>query len=540
MRLGLGGLFSLIAAADNIRMTASTHPPLVQRLLEPAAYPHPTHGIRLVETHISWVFLTGPFAYKVKKPVDFGFLDFTTLERRRGFCEAEVQISGRFAPDIYLGTVPITGSADEPRMDGQGRPIEWAVKLVQFDEAERLDNLFTAGRLTTGECERLGAEIARVEESLAVADAASGWGTTAGVRAAVTTMGTRLCDARPDATERMTLLERWITRALAAAEPTITARIAGGRVRECHGDLHLANIVLHRGRMLAFDAIEFSPELRWIDVANDVAFLAMDLRARGRSDLAAHLVSGWMETANDHAAAAVLPIYEVYRAVVRAGVAALRGDRDGPSGSARAETDRYLDLAERLTHRERPRLFATCGVSGSGKTTLAADVIGGCNAVRLRSDVERKRLAGMQPTERPADAAHEQLLYGGAASRRVYERLATVARGLLGTGMSVVIDAACNRRWQREMLAAAARDCGAPLVWLDFDMPAETVLTRVAARAAAGADASDASIDVVRAQLAEREPITAAELVAAGAGEPPRRVWVTERELGDSGFVGRL
>jgi predicted kinase len=292
--------------------------------------------------------------------------------------------------------------------------------------------------------------------------------------------------------------------------------------------------------MLAFDAIEFSPELRWIDVANDVAFLAMDLRARGRSDLAAHLVSGWMETANDHAAAAVLPIYEVYRAVVRAGVAALRGDRDGPSGSARAETDRYLDLAERLTHRERPRLFATCGVSGSGKTTLAADVIGGCNAVRLRSDVERKRLAGMQPTERPADAAHEQLLYGGAASRRVYERLATVARGLLGTGMSVVIDAACNRRWQREMLAAAARDCGAPLVWLDFDMPAETVLTRVAARAAAGADASDASIDVVRAQLAEREPITAAELVAAGAGEPPRRVWVTERELGDSGFVGRL
>lgn len=540
MQLGFGGLFSHIAAADNTRMTASTHPPLVQRLLEPAAYPHPTQGIRLVETHISWVFLTGPFAYKVKKPVNFGFLDFTTLERRRGFCEAEVQISGRFAPDIYLGTVPITGSADEPRMDGQGRPIEWAVKLVQFDEAERLDNLFTAGRLTTVECERLGAEIARLEDSLAVADAASGWGTAARVRAAVTTMGTRLCAARPDATDRINRLERWITRALAAAEPTITARIAGGRVRECHGDLHLANIVLHRGRMLAFDAIEFSPELRWIDVASDVAFLAMDLQSRSRPDLAAHVVSSWMETANDHAAAAVLPIYEVYRAVVRAGVAALRGDRDGPPGSACAETDRYLDLAERLTHPERPRLYATCGVSGSGKTTLAADVIGGCTAVRLRSDVERKRLAGMQPTERPADAAHEQSLYGDAASRRVYDRLATVARGLLETGMSVVIDAACNRRWQREMLAATARDCGAPLVWLDFDMPAETVLARVAARAAAGADASDASIDVVRAQLAEREPITEAELVAAGAAEPPMHVRVTEREFGDPGFVGRL
>ena len=521
-------------------MTASTHPPLVQRLLEPAAYPHPTDGIRLVETHISWVFLTGPFAYKVKKPVDFGFLDFTTLERRRGFCEAEVQISGRFAPEIYIGAVPITGSADEPRVEGAGPPIEWAVKLVQFDEAERLDNLFAAGRLTAGDCERLGAAIARVEESLAVADAGSGWGTAAQVRVAAATICGRLRDARPDIAERIVRLDRWIGRELDTAAQVITERLAGGRVRECHGDLHLANIVIHGGHMMAFDAIEFSPELRWIDVANDVAFLAMDLRSRGRPDLAAHVVSSWMETANDHAAAAVLPIYEVYRAVVRAGVAALRGDRDGPPGSAREETDRYLDLAERLTGRGRPRLFATCGVSGSGKTTLAADVIGACNAVRLRSDVERKRLAGMRPTERPIDAAHEQALYGEAASRRVYERLATVAGTLLAAGMSVVIDAACNRRWQREMLAATARDCGVPLVWLDFEMPAEAVLARVAARAAAGTDASDASIDVVRAQLTEREPITEAELAAGGAGEPPRRVAVTERELRDAGFAGRL
>ncbi|MGB8854165.1 MAG: AAA family ATPase [Pirellulales bacterium] len=521
-------------------MTAPTHPPLVQRLLEPAAYPHPTDGIRLVETHISWVFLTGPFAYKVKKPVDFGFLDFTTLERRRGFCEAEVQISGRFAPEIYLGAVPITGSADEPRVEGGGPPIEWAVKLVQFDEAERLDNLFAAGRLTATDCERLGAEIARVEESLAVADDSSGWGTAAQVRSAVATICGRLCDARTDTTGRIQGLDGWVAHMLDAAKPTVAARLAGGRVRECHGDLHLANIVLHGGRMMAFDAIEFSPELRWIDVANDVAFLTMDLRSRGRPDLAAHVVSSWMETANDHAAAAVLPIYEVYRAMVRAGVAALRGDRDRPPGSARAETDRYLDLAERLTRRERPRLFATCGVSGSGKTTLAASLIGGCNGVRLRSDVERKRLAGMQPTERPADAAHEQALYGAAASQRVYERLAAVARGLLEAGMSVVIDAACNRRWQREMLAATARNCGVPLVWLDFDMPAEAVLGRVAARAKAGTDASDASLDVVRAQLAEREPITEAELAAGGVSEQPKWVRVTEREFDDPGFAGRL
>lgn len=521
-------------------MTASTHPPLVQRLLEPGAYPHPTAGIRLVETHISWVFLTGPFAYKVKKPVDFGFLDFTTLERRRGFCEAEVRISGRFAPELYIGAVPITGSADEPRVDGTGPPIEWAVKLVQFDEAERLDDLFAAGRLTATDCERLGGEIARVEESLPVAAADAGWGTAERVRAAVATMAARLREARPEAGERIAEIERWIDHGLGAAERVIAARLAAGRVRECHGDLHLANIVLHEGRIMAFDAIEFSPELRWIDVASDIAFLVMDVQARGRPDLAAHVVSGWMEAANDHAAAAVLPIYEVYRAVVRAGVAALRGDRDAPPGSARAETDRYLDLAERLTHRGRPRLFATCGVSGSGKTTLAARVVGACNAVRLRSDVERKRLAGMRPTDRPADAAHAEAVYGADASRRVYERLAAVARGLLAAGMSVVIDATCNHRWQREMLAAAARDCGVPLVWLDFDVPAEVVLARVATRAAAGTDASDASIDVVRMQLAEREPITAAELAVAGAAEPPRRVRVTERDVADAGLAGRL
>jgi predicted kinase len=146
----------------------------------------------------------------------------------------------------------------------------------------------------------------------------------------------------------------------------------------------------------------------------------------------------------------------------------------------------------------------------------------------------------MQPTERPTDAAHEETLYGEPASRRVYERLAAVAGTLLAAGTSVVIDAACNRRWQREMIAATARDRGVPLVWLDFDMPAEAVLARVAARAAAGTDASDASIDVVRAQLTEREPITEAELAAGGAGEPPRRVAVTERELRDAGFAGRL
>jgi len=498
------------ASADSRRLVAG--------LLRPEAYPHPTAGIRLVETHISWVFLTGPFAYKVKKPCSLGFLDFSTLDRRREFCREEVRVSGRFAPDLYLGAVPITGSPDAPRVEGAGTPSEWAVKLVQFDEADRLDAVFAAGRLTTADCESLGAEIARVHGRLAVATPADGYGSATSVLDAVTINLDQLRGLRPDAVPRIDRIAASLHGRLTAVADTIAARIAEGRVRECHGDLHLANIVLHEGRMTAFDAIEFNPGLRWIDTANDVAFLAMDLHVRGRPDLAAHVESGWIEAADDHAALVVLPIYEVYRAVVRADVAALRGA--GPdvtadmAASVRAETDRYLDVAERLMEQTMPVLFATSGISGSGKTTLATRLVAAAGAVRLRSDVERKRLAGMAATDRPADAAATAALYDPAMARRVYARLATLARTVLGAGRSVVIDAACNVRWQREILAAAARDAGASLVWLEFDVPAETVIARVTSRAAMGTDASDASAAVVHDQLAAREPITPDELTA--------------------------
>ena len=347
-------------------------PPLVEGLLDPAAYPHAADDpIRVVETHISWVFLTGPFAYKVKKPRDLGFLDYTTLERRRHFCGEEVRISGRFAPSIYRGAVPITGTPERPRVGGEGEAIEWAVRLVQFDEADRLDNRFAAGRLSAADCRTLGAAIAQVEERLPVADAASGWGTAESIRAAVAVNVAALHDRRPDAVPRVDRLAAWLTERLAAAAATIRERIATGRVRECHGDLHLANLVLHDGRMTAFDAIEFSPGLRWIDVANDVAFLAMDLESRGRPDLAAHVVGGWVEAADDHAAVAVLPVYEVYRAVVRASVAALRGGDPAP----RAETDRYLALAERLTRPAAPAIVSTGEPPGSGRNTVAAEVV---------------------------------------------------------------------------------------------------------------------------------------------------------------------
>ncbi len=487
---------------------------LVARLREPAAYPHPTAEIRLIETHISWVFLTGPFVYKLKKPLDFGFLDYTSLEKRRRFCQEEIRVSGRFAPELYVAAVPITGTPDLPRVGGDGPAIEWAVKLVQFDEADRLDARFVAGRLTGADCEQLGAAIAAVEEGLAVAAAGDAWGSAESVHDAVAINLGQLRERRPDLADRVGRIEAWLFARLDALAAVIDRRRAGGRVRECHGDLHLANLVFHAGRMTAFDAIEFSPALRWIDVANDVAFLVMDLESRGRPDLAAIVRSSWMEAADDHAAASVFTVYEVYRAVVRAAVATLRAD-DAP---ARADTDRYLELAERLMRPRTPVLYATCGVSGSGKTTLAAGFVAAAG--------------------RWADAAAAAVLYDPLMTRRAYRRLADLARTLLEAGASVVVDAACLKRWQRGELATVAREAAVPLVWLELDLPDEVVIERVAARLAAGGDPSDASPEVVRGQLAGREPISPAELAADGVAV--RLVTVTAADLADGDFAARV
>ncbi len=530
-------------------------PALLERLLSPAAYPHPVTSVRLIETHISWVFLTGDYVYKVKKPVNFGFLDFSSLERRRHFCEEEVRLNRRFAPTLYLDAVPIVGppaaarilSADE--ISGEGEPIEWAVRLRQFDEAGRLDRLLDSGGLSQQGCEDLAGEMARIQDRLEIADVASPWGTTEAVASAIDSTLGRLREHRPEIRERVGSLELAVHRRLAACSGAIEARRRAGRVRQCHGDLHLANIVWHEGRFVPFDSIEFSESLRWIDVASDVAFLAMDLESRGRADLSATFTSSWIEAANDHQAALVLPVYMIYRAVVRATVAAIRSTQSkaGPhadpaaAAAANAESDRYLAVAERLLVDRRPILVATSGVSGSGKTTVAGEVAAALGAVRLRSDVERKRLFGMAATDRPRDAVQDAELYSSETSRRTYARLAERARLILAAGTSVVVDAACNRRWERRMLADAAREAGVPMVWLSLEVPEAVAVARVAARQAVGTDASDASVDVVRAQFAAREPIQPEEFVRTPDGDLLESlITITGADLENPEFVQRL
>jgi len=412
------------------------------------------------------------------------------------------------------------------------------VKLVQFDEAERLDARFEAGRLSAEDCHQLGVEIARIEATLATADPSSAHGTP-GRLAAVFAMNVgEIARLRPDLADRAEALGSWFARRLRDDAATFLARKAKGRVRECHGDLHLANLVVVDGRPTAFDAIEFNADLRWIDVASDVAFLTMDLERRGRPDLAAHVTSGWMEESGDHAAAAVLPAYRVARAIVRAAVAAIRAAEEGCPAStaadARRDTEGCLALAERLVAPSAPLLLVATGVSGSGKSTLARHVVGATGAVRLSSDIERKRLFGIRPAERPADGAAAARLYGTEATHAVYARLATLAGDLLAAGSSVVVDATCGARWQRDLLAVAAARARCPLAWLEIDLPETILRERVAARLAAGGDPSDATLEVLAAQLAAREPIGPDEAAPDGSG---RIVHVVCREgdLADPG-----
>ncbi len=489
--------------------------PLVRRLLSAEAYPHPVENVHLIETHISWVFLTGHYVYKVKKPVDLGFLDFSTLAKRKHFCHEEVRLNRRFAPSLYLGVVPITGTAGEAMLGGDGEPSEWAVQLAAFDEACRLDTLLDTGSLSEGDCEQLAGEIAAVQQRLEVASMETDWGTAETVANTIEMNLQQLCEHRDDVVERSERLGEWVREQVEKQREVFHRRRLTGRVRQCHGDLHLANLVRHQGRFVAFDSIEFSELLRWIDVASDVAFLAMDLKSRGRGDLAGIVTSSWMEAANDHDATAVLLIYQVYRAIVRSVIAAIRGTQpDANTHAAHTESDRYLDLAEQLATPKPAVLYATCGVSGSGKTTLAKQLVRAESAIHVRSDVERKRLFGMAPTDRPGSAEAAATLYAETATRQTYERLADLATRILRNGSSVVVDAACTTRWQRALLTDAARATGRPLIWLAPELSEGELLSRVEARRQRNDDASDASAAVVRQQLQHFEPLTDSELAS--------------------------
>ena len=475
-------------------------------------------GSRVVETHISWVLLTGEHAYKIKKPVDFGFLDFSTLALRRRYCREELRLNRRLAADLYLAVCAITGAPGAPVFDGAGPVLEYAVKLRQFDESALADRLLARGALLPRHVDGLARDLAVFHAAAARAGAADGHGLPAAVLAAAEHNFEHLLplqDAAQDKNARLESLLAWTRAEFQRLRPLFEARKASGWVRECHGDLHCGNLVLINGRLVAFDCIEFNAGLRWIDCLSELAFLSMDLAVRGRADLGWRLLNRYLETTGDYAGLALLDFYRVYRAMVRAKVLGLSLAQTADA-ARRADYQagclRYLDYAARAASRRAPVLLITRGCSGSGKSRLACALAERLPAVRVASDIERKRLAGLDALARSdAASAPSGGIYTEDMGRQTYALLLRHAEGLLRAGHSAVLDATYLRRAQREPCLALAGRLGARFFILDLQAPEALLRERVAQRLAQGGDPSEAGQAVLSRQLAQAEGWAAAE-----------------------------
>ncbi len=486
---------------------------LLTSLCRADAYPHPVSDVRVLETHISWVILTGRFAYKIKKALKLDFLDFSTLELRRRYCEEELRLNARWAPDLYLAVVPICGSADAPAIDGDGAPIEYAVKMLQFDQQQQLDKQLQRDLLSRQDIHDLAAAIAAGHERADVVPHASEAETLRDVSAPMRDNFPPLVPA-VDAT-RLDRLRDWTEDELQRLAPRLLERRAEGFVRECHGDLHLTNLVRLPSGIVPYDCVEFSAELRTMDVLSDLSFLVMDLASRQRNDLAFAMLNRYLEISGDYAGMAVFGLYYVYHCLIRAKVAAIRDTE-----RSRRELEYRLTAAGRWIDRSPPMLIAMHGYSGSGKTWLSSQLLEKLPALRVRSDVERKRLHRLGETE-SSDSGVGQGIYSAAASGRVYDRLFDIAGRLLVEGYKVILDASFLDRRQRKRAASLAKRCGVPFAMVATTAADDELTRRLSSR---GRTVSEADLGVLRHQREASDGLTQSErqsVVAVATDERP-------------------
>ena len=486
-------------------------------LMDAGTYPHPCARIELIETHISWVLLTGEFAYKLKKPVQFSFLNFSTLELREHFCQEELRCNRAFAPELYVDVVPVYLHADNTiSMGGANAPqdtlLEWAVKMRQFDPATQLDRLLEHGAVTTGMLAEFGRELAGLHATLTryTSDADE---VEQRIFDPVNDNFAEIVTTGLQATHESLLIQ---TRELSSAlgkslQPLIRNRMQNGWVRECHGDLHLSNLALINKKVTAFDCLEFNPNLRWIDTICDVAFLFMDCHERKRSDLAYAFLDGYLDVSGDYRGAELLSYYSAYRSMVRAKVAALRWEQER-STDAETRFVQHSTWAKNFLERPRGKLFLMCGLSGAGKSYAAKRLVPMLPAIRLRSDVARKALAGLS-THARTDSPVAGGLYDPRQSDRVFRYLAAVAEALLRAGDNVIVDATFIKRARRAKFVEVARQLGAEIRIIYCNAPLALLRERIKARSTVADGVSEATLEVLDQQLSDFEPPDSSEPV---------------------------
>ena len=469
-------------------------------LSDPATYGPGTDGVERIDTHGAIVFLAGTRAYKVKRAVAYPYMDFSTLEKRRETCRRELAINRRSAPDLYLAVVPVTRTEDGLQLDGDGAPVEWVVVMRRFDQDQLLSKLAENGALAPEVMTALADSVARFHDTAEPRrDRAAGAEAMTWV---VRENGEEFAERGDlfDAAAARAMTDRGLAQ-LRRHGALLDDRAAGGKVRLCHGDLHLRNVVLLDGRPTLFDAIEFNDAIACIDVVYDLAFLLMDLEHRDLRPYANLVLNRYLQRRDETKALALLPLFLSARAAVRAKVAAsLEAVAQNAQDKAarQAEAEAYFARAGRYLDPPPPRLVAVGGLSGTGKTTLARalapDLGASPGALHLRSDVLRKQLAGVGELDRlPPES------YTAEASDAVYGALATKATQALAAGQAVVVDAVFARPEERDAIEAVARQAGVRFDGLWLEAAAETLKARVTDRRG---DASDATAAVVERQLA--------------------------------------
>lgn len=488
---------------------APLHSSLIQSLLNREAYSHPADKIELLETHISWVILAGEFAYKIKKPVALGFLDFTDLDDRRHFCEEEVRLNRKWAPDLYLGVVAVTNDDGRLCIQGKGPVIEYAVQMRRFPQRSRLDRQLRAGRLTAKDMHELAETVAAGHErALRVRDDSPRHYLDFTRDAMLENFD--FVVGKFDASVINKLLY-WTQAELQRLEPLLMSRYADGYVRECHGDLHTANLVRLESGIVAFDCIEFSADLRNSDVSCDTSFLVMDLISQDRRNLAFAFLNRYLELTGDYASLGLFNLFFVYRCMVRAKVAAIRAeerDSSDPGWAADIATVRlYCELAETQIGEREPMLILMHGLSASGKTWASEKLMTVLPAIRIRSDVERKRLHGLAEQEASRSPVAGGI-YSPEASDELYSHLLRLAWRVLRTGHDVIIDATFAKHRWRKHAASLANEAHAEFAIVETVAPLEALRCRLLRRSANGTDASEATRAVLDYQLEHIEPLT--------------------------------
>jgi len=492
-------------------MTEASIPPLIQQMLQPEFYPHQVkEPIELVQTHISYVLLTGDYAYKLKKPLNFGFLDYSTLEKRQHFCQEELRLNQRGAAELYLEVLPCTVVGEQYQLGGTGEPVEYVLKMLQFPNETLFSKMFEQGQLNEALLEELGRVVAQYHDTKTETnDYIRSFGEVEQIRAAFDENyeQTQKYIGGPQTHEQFEETKQYTDQFFAQCQQLFKSRIQNNYIRECHGDLHLGNICLWKDKIWLFDCIEFNEPFRFVDVMFDIAYAVMDLEGQQRQDLSNAYLNTYVEVTGDWEGLQVLPIYLSRQSYVRAKVTSFLLDDPSVPSSVKEKVGKtaanYYKLAWEYTKPRQGRIILMSGMSGSGKSTTARYLARQLGAIQIRSDAVRKHLAGIGLLERGGDD-----LYTPQMTQKTYARLLELGILLASEGYVVILDAKYDKQQLREEAIAQAKEHQLPLQIISCTAPLEVLQQRLDDRTG---DIADATADLLESQFEQAEPLTEQE-----------------------------